>query len=174
MPSLSGYQQWQKNWIFIYQDTSKNVCMSSNKYSVTSDVNKHWNVFESCSRAYKYQIYENAKPAHLILPDFIALTTLQVSEKHKWLGSLWAIYSSHVCYFVSTNSTSIQNNRSKYIFRHLPSIFMQSFCSCTQLNLFLCYICKLLFLWISWYGITFISRLMHSNIQNLEVKIYVV
>jgi hypothetical protein len=47
---------------------------------VTSDLNKNWNVFESCIRAYKYQIYDNANPAHLILPDLIALT---LSEKHK-------------------------------------------------------------------------------------------
>jgi len=116
VPSLSGSQQSQKNWIFIYQDTCKNVCTSSNKQSATSDLNKNWNVFERCSRAYEYQIYDNANPAHLVLPDLITLT---LSEKHKWLGSLCAIYSSNVCYFVSINSTSIQNNRSSYIFRYL-------------------------------------------------------
>ena len=33
--------------------------------------------------------------------------------------------------------------------------------------------CKKKYLYL-WESITFISRLMHSNIQNLEVKIYVV
>jgi hypothetical protein len=55
--------------------------MSSYKQSVTSDLNINWNVSESCSRAYKYQMYENANPAHLILPNLISLTIL--SEEHK-------------------------------------------------------------------------------------------
>lgn len=82
-------------------------------------------MFESCSRAYKYQIYEHVNPAHLILPNSISLTIL--SEKHDWLGSLYAIHSSHVCYFVFTNSTSLQNNRSNYSFRHFNFYFHAKF-----------------------------------------------